>query len=78
MDLPVASGRSFGGQYGWISPFVMEVRNDLDLQLNELPSKNSDMIPVLVQKAAEGIIKEGQYIGRQREAEELANILREK
>ncbi|CAF4805219.1 unnamed protein product, partial [Rotaria sp. Silwood2] len=24
MDLPVGKGRSFGGEYGWVSPFVIE------------------------------------------------------
>jgi hypothetical protein len=78
MDLPVASGRSFGGQYGWVSPFVVEVRRDLGLQPEELPSKKPDMIPMLVEKAAQGIIKEGKHIEKQKEAEHLANMLREK
>jgi hypothetical protein len=78
MDLPVASGRSFGGQYGWVSPFVVEVRRDLGLQPDELPSKKPDMIPMLVEKAAQGIIKEGKHIEKQKEAEHLANMLREK
>ncbi|CAF1390462.1 unnamed protein product [Adineta steineri] len=78
MDLPVASDRSFGGQYGWVSPFVVEVRRYLGLQPNELPSQKPKMIPGLVEKAAQGIIEEGKHIGKQLEAEELANILREK
>jgi hypothetical protein len=78
MDLPVGSGRSFGGQYGWVSPFIVEVRRDLGLQIDELPSKKPDMIPMLVDKASQGIIKEGKHIGKQKEAEEMADILREK
>ncbi|CAF4410139.1 unnamed protein product, partial [Adineta steineri] len=78
MDLPVASDRSFGGQYGWVSPFIIEVRRYLDLHPDELPSKQPDMIPLLVEKAAQGIIEEGKQIGKQLEAEELASILREK
>ncbi|CAF1538838.1 unnamed protein product [Adineta ricciae] len=78
MDLPVASDRSFGGQYGFVSPFVIEVRKYLSLQPEELPSKKPEMIPELVEKAAQGIIKEGTHIGKQKEAEELAKQLREK
>ncbi|CAF5006095.1 unnamed protein product, partial [Rotaria sp. Silwood1] len=78
MDLPTTSARSFGGQYGWVSPFVVEVRRDLRIKPNELPSKKPDMIPTLVEKAANGIIEEGKYLGKEREAEKMANMLREK
>ncbi|CAF0992898.1 unnamed protein product [Adineta steineri] len=78
MDLPVALDRSFGGQYGWISPFIVEVRRYLGLQPDELPSKKPNMISDLVEIAAQGIIEEGTHIRKQREAEKLANILREK
>ncbi|CAF1078399.1 unnamed protein product [Adineta steineri] len=78
MGLPVASDRSFGGQYGWVSPFVIEVRIDLGLQPDELPSKRPDLIPMLVEKAAQGFIQEGEHIGEQQQAEELASLLREK
>ncbi|CAF1278283.1 unnamed protein product [Rotaria sordida] len=78
MDLPVSSGRSFGGQYGWVSPFVIEVRRDLKLEPDDLPSKKPNMIPMLVEKAACGIIEEGQSIGEKCEAEKLAKMLREK
>ncbi|CAF3740358.1 unnamed protein product [Rotaria sp. Silwood1] len=77
MDLPVASGRSYGGEYGWVSPFIIEVRRQLSLDPEKLPSKNPDMVPMLVEKAACGIIEEGQHIGKQKEAEELVNMLRE-
>ncbi len=78
MDLPVGSGRSFGGQYGWVSPFIVEVRIDLGLQPKDLPSKNPNLVPELVEKAAHGIIKEGKHIRKQREAEEMANNLLER
>ncbi|CAF5006697.1 unnamed protein product, partial [Rotaria sp. Silwood1] len=77
VDLPVTTGRSFGGEYGWVSPFIIEVRRDLKLEPDELPSKKPEMIPMLVDKAAEGIIKEGKHIGKEQEAKELANRLRE-
>ncbi|CAF2945924.1 unnamed protein product [Rotaria sp. Silwood2] len=77
MDLPVASRGSLGGQYDWISPFVIEIRRNLNLKPEELPSKKPDLIPMLVEEAARGIIEEGKYIGKERQAEKLAEILRE-
>jgi hypothetical protein len=77
MDDPIPSGRSFGGQYGWISPFIVEVRRDLGLSKDQLPSKDKDLVPILVEKAAVGIIEEGKQIRKQREAEQLAKMLRE-
>ncbi|CAF1444508.1 unnamed protein product [Rotaria sordida] len=78
MDLPVSYGRSFGGEYGWVSPFVIEVRRDLKLEPEDLPSKKPNMIPMLVEKAACGIIEEGKSIGKKCEAEKLAKMLRQK
>ncbi|CAF4299616.1 unnamed protein product, partial [Rotaria sordida] len=77
MDLPVSSGRSFGGEYGWVCPFVIEVRRDLKLEPNDLPSNNPSLIPILVEKAAEGIIEEGTSIRKKCEAEKMAKMLRE-
>ncbi|CAF1153266.1 unnamed protein product [Adineta steineri] len=77
MYIPVSSDHSFGGEYGFISPFVIEVRRHLGLQIDELPSRKPHLIPMLVEKAAQGIIQEGKHIGKQREAKELADILRE-
>ncbi|CAF1359204.1 unnamed protein product [Rotaria sordida] len=76
-DLPVSYGRSFGGEYGWVSPFVIEVRRDLKLEPDDLPSKKPSMIPMLVEKAARGIIEEGKHIKKEREAEKMAKMLRE-
>ena len=78
VDAPLPSGRSFGGQYGWISPFIVEVRRDLGLRKDQLPSKNKDLVPMLVEKAALGIIEEGKQIGLKREAQKLASLLSEK
>ncbi|CAF1357819.1 unnamed protein product [Rotaria sordida] len=77
IDLPVSYGRSFGGEYGWVSPFVIEVRRDLKLEPADLPSKKPNMIPILVEKAALGIIEEGKHIRKEREAEKMAKMLRE-
>ncbi|CAF5050554.1 unnamed protein product, partial [Rotaria magnacalcarata] len=78
MDLPVGTGRSFSGEYGWISPFIIEVRRDLGLHPDQLPSKDPQLIPMLVEKAAQGIITEAIHIRKQREAEKLAEVLLEK
>ncbi|CAF3760063.1 unnamed protein product, partial [Rotaria sp. Silwood1] len=78
MDLPVGKGRSFGGQYGWVSPFVVEVRRHMKLEPDDLPSKKPNMIPMLIEQAARGIIEEGKHIGKEREAEKLAKMLQEK
>ncbi|CAF4633364.1 unnamed protein product, partial [Rotaria magnacalcarata] len=75
MDLPVGTGRSFSGEYGWISPFIIEVRRDLGLHPDQLPSKDPQLIPMLVEKAAQGIITEAIHIRKQREAEKLAEVL---
>ena len=74
---PIDSKRPFGGQYGWVSPLILEVRRHLGLRRNQLPSKDEQLVPILVEKAAQGITEEGKQIGKQREAEKLANMLRE-
>jgi hypothetical protein len=75
MPDPIAPARPFGGQYGWVSPFVIEVRKSLYLQAKQLPSNDANIIPIVVQKAALGIIKEGKLIGKRKEAEKLAEKL---
>ena len=78
VDLPVSIGRSFGGQYGWVSPFIIEFRRSLKLKPEQLPSTQPDLIPMLVDKAAEGIIEEGKRIRKKEEALKMASMLREK
>ena len=78
VDLPVSTGRSFGGQYGWVSPFIIEFRRSLKLKPEQLPSTQPDLIPMLVDKAAEGIIEEGKRIRKKEEALKMASMLREK
>ncbi|CAF2909724.1 unnamed protein product [Rotaria sp. Silwood2] len=77
MDLPISSKRTYSGQYGWVSAFVIEVRKYLKLQPADLPSKKPELIPILVERAAEGIIQEGKYLKKEQEGKELANMLRE-
>ena len=75
VDTPVRGKRPFGGEYGWVSPFIMEVRKDLSLKAEQLPSKDASLIPILIEKATEGLIEEGKQIGKPREATHLANEL---
>ncbi|CAF4171836.1 unnamed protein product, partial [Rotaria magnacalcarata] len=75
VDLPVDSARPFGGQYGWVSPFIIEIRRALGLSENQLPSNNPELIPMLVEKAAQGIIAEGKSMGKEQEANKIAKIL---
>ncbi|CAF0978381.1 unnamed protein product [Rotaria sordida] len=74
-DLPVSYKHSFGGEYGWVSPFVIEVRRDLKLEPDDLPSKKASLVPILVEKAVQGIIEEGISIEKTCEAEKLADML---
>src|ERR1700722_10839038 len=56
---PIAPKRPFGGQYGWVSPFILEVRKYLNLELTkQLPSRDKKIVPMIVEKAALGIIEE--------------------
>jgi hypothetical protein len=75
---PVDPNRPFGGLYGWVSPFIREVVKELNITREQLPSKDKTMVPMIVEKAALGIIEEGKIIGKQREAEHIAKKLREK
>ena len=72
MPDPIAPKRPFGGQYGWVSPFIIEVRKSLKLKVEQLPSKDATIVPMIVEKAAGGIIEEGKTMGKRREAEEMA------
>jgi hypothetical protein len=77
MPNPIAPKRPCGGLYGFISPFIKAVVKDLKLTKDQLPSKNETIIPMIVEKAALGIIEEGKKIGKQREAEKIAEKLME-
>lgn len=79
MPDPIAPKRSFGGEYGWVSPFILEVRKYLNLEsTQQLPSRDETSVPMIVEKAAFGIIEEGKKIGKSREGEKIAKILMEK
>ena len=75
---PVDPKRPFGGLYGWISPFIKEVVKYLNITNEQLPSIDKTNVPTIVERAALGIIEEGKKIGKQREAEQMATMLRKK
>jgi hypothetical protein len=75
---PIAPKLVFGGEYGWIPPFILEIKEDLGLRENQLPSKDAAIIPLIVERAAIGIIEEGKKLGKRHEAEKLASLLIEK
>jgi hypothetical protein len=77
MPDPIAPKRSFGGEYGWVSPFILEVRKDLKLKKDQLPSRDETVVSMIVQKAASGIIEEGEKLAKSREAAKLAQLLLE-
>ena len=53
------------------------MRRDLGLKREQIPSKNQDLVSILVEKAALGIIEEGKLLEKTHEAEFLAGLLRE-
>ncbi|CAF3078348.1 unnamed protein product [Rotaria sp. Silwood2] len=73
---PIAPKRPYGHEYGWVSPFILEVRKYLKLIPEQLPSKDDSLVPMIVEKAADGIIEEGKIIGRLCEAQKLAEKLK--
>lgn len=75
---PIAPKRPADDEYGWISPFIIEVRQELKLKKSQLPSKDPSLIPILVQRAADGILDEGKQIGKEEEAKKIAEMLLEK
>lgn len=72
---PIAPKRPHGGLYGFISPFIKAAIKDLKLTKDQLPSKNEAIVPMIVEKAALGIIEEGQKVGKRDDANKMAKIL---
>ena len=75
---PINPEQPFAGLYGWISPFIREAIKELNITKDQLPSKDETVVPMIVDRAAAGIIEEGKKIGKQREAECIAKILTQK
>ena len=77
MPDPICPLWQFNGSCGWVSVFIQEVRKALEVQKGQLFSKDRTFISIFVEKAAEGIIKEGEAIGELEEAERIAQTLME-
>jgi len=75
---PISPKHPFAGLYGWISPFLRETVKYLNITYKQLPSKDEKTVPMVVEKAAAGIIREGKIVGKQVQAKKLAKILMEK
>lgn len=75
---PISPKLPFAGEYGWISPFIEEVKRNLNLTAAQLPSNDETVALMLVEMAAFGIIEEGKSIGKQVVAEEMARKLMER
>lgn len=78
IGVPLSSKSSNSGHFGFASPFFIEIRKYLNLEPDALPSKTPAMVPTLVEKAAQGIIEEGKQLGKDRKAERIASMLRQK
>ena len=74
---PIAPKSTVGGQYGWASPFIEEAKKYLKLGERQLPSRDEKSVPMIVEKAALGIIEEGKKIGQKRIGERMAQELLE-
>lgn len=75
---PIGPKRPFGGLYGWVSPFIREVAKDLKITQKQSPSKDAQTVPMIVEKAALGILEEGQTVGKPIQVEKLAQMWMEK
>ena len=77
---PVDLSISFNDQCGFISYFIKEVAKFLKITKEQLPSKDHRFIPMIVERAANGIIEEGTKVTptKQREASFIGEMLREK
>ena len=75
---PIALDLPFGGQYGFIPPFIKEVVKHLNLTKDHLPSKDETVVPMILEQAVLGIVEEGKKLGKRREAEKIAGMLRAK
>jgi hypothetical protein len=72
---PIPAKNPFSGLNGWTSDFIVHAKKELKLKKDQLPSNSPRIIPMLVEKAAQGIIEEGKNADKTREAEWMANQL---
>lgn len=78
LGAPIFANSSDSSNFDSTSPFFAEIKKYLNMKPDSLPSKNPTMIPIIIEKAAQGIIEEGKQIGKERRAGKIASTLREK
>lgn len=78
MPNPIAPKCPFSDQYGWLSVFMAEVKKNMKLRYAQMPSQDEAIVPILVEKAALGIIEEGKKARKQFDAEWMAKQLRKR
>ncbi|CAF1460376.1 unnamed protein product [Adineta ricciae] len=78
MGAPIVSKSLSIGHFGSASPSFVQIGTHLTLEPVGLPSETPEMIPILVEKAAQGIIELGKQLGKRRKAETIAFKLRQK
>ncbi len=74
---PILPLWQLSGSHGWIAVFIQEVRKALKLEKRQLLLQDKTFISIIVEKAALGIIKEGEKMGKSSDAERIARMLRE-
>ncbi|CAF3796191.1 unnamed protein product [Rotaria magnacalcarata] len=72
---PISAKNPFSGLQGWTSDFIVHAKKELKLKKDKLPSNDSRIIQMLVDRATQGIIEEGKLAGKTCEAEWMANQL---
>lgn len=72
---PIPAKNPFSGLRGWTSDFIINAKKELKLKRSTMPSDNPEIIPTLVERAAQGIIEEGKLAGKTHEAEWMATQL---
>ena len=71
----ILPNRPFGDQYGFIPFFIKKAAEHLKLTKHRLPSKDSGVVPMVVEKAAVGITQEAAQQDQQSEGKYAADEL---
>ncbi|CAM2721107.1 unnamed protein product [Rotaria socialis] len=66
---PIPAKNPFSGLQGWTPDFIVHAKKELRLKKDKLPSNESRIVSMLVDRASQGIIEEGKLAGKTREAE---------
>ncbi|CAF4790585.1 unnamed protein product, partial [Rotaria socialis] len=75
LGLPISAESLLGVRFGSASPLFIEIKKYLNIEPNDLPSKTPEMIPMFVEKAAQGIIEEGKKIEKEEKVKQMVAAL---